>query len=151
MADILIFDPNSTPVVGRVLGVLASVNTTDYAARADVLISPALPSGTPSDWKVVSGKVVAMDATDLAALASASAATLAAKKAATELQSKADATGAVDDFYEEGRLIRALAEVMMDEINILRQQPTTVLAVRTLAQLKTAIKAKLAAQADTSP
>jgi hypothetical protein len=73
-----------------------------------------------------------------------------AKESGGRVQAKADATGAVDDFYEEGRLIRALAEVMMDEINILRQQPTTVLAVRTLAQLKTAIKAKLAAQADTS-
>jgi hypothetical protein len=38
MANVIIFDPNSTPK--KVLNFLASVNTPDYSDRLDVLINP---------------------------------------------------------------------------------------------------------------
>lgn len=71
--------------------------------------------------------------------------------ATNQLLTKFSATNAVDSFEVDGRLLRALAELLMDEINIVRTNPAAILPPRTLSQLKTTIKNKVLAQPDSSP
>lgn len=97
-------------------------------------------------WDAGLGNVRAMTAGEIAAFR---VGTLTAKAQAE----KAAATASIDNGqlltgqqYE--RLIRALALVVLDEINIIRPLLTTPQAVRTTAQLVSAIKAKIAATAE---
>jgi hypothetical protein len=65
-------------------------------------------------------------------------------------QEKANATSGIDNGQlqvgdKQERLIRALALVVLDEINILRAASVPTLTARTTAQLVSAIKAKIAA------
>lgn len=54
---------------------------------------------------------------------------------------RAGAKALVDSLPEF--VFRAFVEILIDEINIVRQSPTTTLASRTLAQFKTAMKNKI--------
>jgi hypothetical protein len=68
-------------------------------------------------------------------------------------QEKAAATAQIDNGALKAgisteRLVRALALVVLDEVNVLRAASVPVLAPRTAAQLVTAIKAKIAATAE---
>ncbi len=62
-----------------------------------------------------------------------------------ELFTAASVVGKPVDLYDvvPKRVLKAFALVVMDEINILRQNPTGVLPVRTANQIETAIKNKL--------
>lgn len=66
---------------------------------------------------------------------------------------KASATAGIDNGQlqagdKQERLVRALALVVLDEINLLRAAVVPVLPARTAAQVVTAIKAKIAATAE---
>lgn len=62
-----------------------------------------------------------------------------------ELWASAEAGGRVVDLYEFTikRVLKAFALVVMDELNIVRQNPTAVLPARTAAQIEGALRAKL--------
>lgn len=97
-------------------------------------------------WDAGLGNVRAMTAPEIAALPGQ-------KATAAAQQAKAAATGGIDNGQLVGgdkqeRLIRALALVVLDEVNILRAASVPALAARTAAQLVSAIKAKIAATAE---
>jgi hypothetical protein len=145
-SDVVLYDPTGLVVTNRVIAVLRSVNTTDYESLTNVLINPVLPTN-PQPWKVLDGNVVALTAQDQTAISNAFAAAQSALATARQTASKTNAPVALENFDETGRLIRALAEVTMNEINILRtNRSTNVLSPRTLTQLKTAITNSLIAQ-----
>lgn len=108
---------------------LTSVNTPDYPTQ-DWIIDPDLSAVTSfaSIYWIITGDVVTLmdqaqrDAVD-----------------ATILEAQRDST--VNELDATEGILRAFASVVVDEINILRQQHA--LGDRTLAQLKTAMRAKL--------
>lgn len=108
---------------------LESVNTPDFNP-VDWIINPDLSqvTGFPSKYWSISGDTVSLlsqaerDALDL-----------------SELEVSRDQI--VDQLDDLEDILRAFAQVVMDEINILRQQHT--LPDRTLEQLKTAIRNKM--------
>jgi len=108
---------------------IQSVNTPDYPIE-DWIINPDLSAvtGFESKYWIITGDTVtlmgaaARDALD-----------------AAELETTKDAI--VNQIDNLNDIIRALASVLVDELNILRTQHS--LPNRTLAQLKTAIRNKL--------
>lgn len=139
-SNILTYDPASTTVANRVTGYYTSQDTGKWLAVANVLINPTLPEGVQlRDLKVSNGTVVELTAPEKSALnAAQSAAALAAAKAAAKDTFDAD--------LANSRLLRAIVAVMVDQINTLRTNPTTVYTAATEAQVRTAIRAKLDAQ-----
>ena len=107
---------------------LRSVNSPDFPAR-DWIIGPdlsAVAGVPPRYWKIDGDAVQPMtqaerDAVDAAVV--------------TEIR-QAEAAG-----YDEDKLLRAVALVLLDEVNALRTRAS--LAPRTTDQLRTAIRAKL--------
>lgn len=111
---------------------LVSVNTQDYNP-SEWLINPdlsAVQGFSPVYWDVVGDSVVLVDQ----ATRDARDAELAAITAAAELQREKDS-------YDQKAVLRALALVLLDEVNILRAQHS--LPPRTAAQARNAIRAKL--------
>ena len=128
MGKVAIFNP----VNNRIIDVKNSVNTPSFVGRNDVIINPTMPQGVILKYlKHENGSVVEM--------------TQAEKDQVDQEEATANlnkvrglAKGNVDDFTDYGVIIRALAIITMNEINILRAQHS--LPARTLAQLKTAMK-----------
>ncbi len=54
MSNVLIFDPNSTPVSNRPVQYFVSQNTVDFIGRTNVLFNPILPDG----WTFQNSKVL---------------------------------------------------------------------------------------------
>jgi len=131
MARIVIYDPGHANE--RVLQDLPSVNTPDYSDRVgtDVVINPDT-SGNVEEmryWRHDAGAIRDMDAGEKAAFdAEIDAALLAANRAGSK--------AVIDVSNVEGFKIRAIVELMIREVNILRAQHT--LPDRTLAQAKQA-------------
>lgn len=75
MANILIFNPGSTPVPNVPTAYLLTQNTIDFLGRQDVLFNPAIPtSGTLQNTKVLSGQWVLLTQNDINAISGALAA-----------------------------------------------------------------------------
>lgn len=74
-------------------------------------------------------------------------------KLAGELQAKMDTTNRVDNFHGDARmrLFAALMDVLVDEFNMVRTNPTAVLPPRNLSQVKTALRSRLDAQPNVAP
>ena len=108
---------------------LRSVNTPDYPV-VDWIINPDLSAvvGFDARYWEISGDTVSL--MDQAARDAVDAAALSATKDAV-----------ADELDAQTTVMRAFAEVVVDEINILRAQHS--LPDRTLAQLKTAVRGKL--------
>lgn len=142
MANVLIFDPNSTPVPNRAVRYIRSADTNNFIGRADVIINPTMPAGAALDSLVVdNGTVRGMNEPELAAIAQA------------QQQAMVDEIARIKDFGKAlsdaddtptGRVLRALIELIVEEINILRTRAG--LAARTREQVVSAIKAKIDAQ-----
>jgi hypothetical protein len=140
MAIAVIFDEGATPQ--GVLDVKRSINADDYLGRTDVLLNPDLSAvaGEPNDryWKVVGALVVEMTQPEKDALDAADA-------AAVDLEIRTAAKGHMDNFEDLGLVLRAEADVIKDEINILRarwnQFTADVAAAGSLADLKVAVAA----------
>lgn len=169
-STVVIYDPQSSPITNRVVNVIRSADTLQFQGRTNALINPVLPvTGTLNDWKVTDTlTIVELTTADRTVITNAILASVAANKAAQERTSKTNALAAVDSFEMEGRILRAIAEITMDELNILRAQvalartntlafqsatnrSAVVLNPRTLIQLQNAISNKLQAQSDTAP
>lgn len=156
MANVIIYDPASTPIANKVVRYLRSVQESDYAAHPSVVINKDPSGDNPqvaallaanvpmSEWKVSGSNVVQLTQADKDAIAAAEASAAATAAANYITASKADAKVIVDKVDRYGRMLRAFAEVMVDEISILRAQHS--LAPRTLVQLRNAINAKIDAQ-----
>ena len=135
MALIVIFDENSAPQKG--LEIIPSVNTPDYEKRTDVLINPdleAVKGISPKYLKHDKGKIVQMTEAEKTAQDTADL--------NTEKQNRRSAADTTLDSKDElGMVMRAFMEIVLNEINLLRDQAG--LTPRTGAQLKTAIKNKI--------
>lgn len=161
MSSIVYYNPSSSPVAGAI---------TDYQPLIDVppssgnfISNPNLSAVISTDrkyWKVSAGAVVLMTGPEQASIDAAEAAALTTSQ-------RAGAQAIVASTSAEGKLIRASDDVILSEINTLRQwivafkvqvAATTNLANlqtrvaalpdmpdRTLAQAKTAIINELAA------
>jgi hypothetical protein len=148
-SNVLVYDPVSQPVPGRSQAYLLSVHTPEWQGRSNALVNPALPNH-PLEWtRVSNGVVVAMSVVESNSIVSAEASSRAAAIAFSEAQAKTNAITTISRYTAEGRLVRALAEATMDEINILRTNLS--LTPRTLTQLTNAIRNKLQAQPDSTP
>lgn len=133
---IVVFDETATPQ--KVLQVLASANTPDFTGRTDVVINPdlsALEGIVPVRyWKHSAGLIVEYTTAEKTQQDSDEA---AAEDTAVREAAKAGLEG----FVENPLLLRALADIIKDEINILRALHG--LPDRTLSQLRTAIQNKI--------
>jgi hypothetical protein len=134
MPTILVFDPNANPQrVTHVSGPSENQGAWTDSGRTDFLVDPSLAAvaGVPQKyWKHVVGEILPYTQAekDTKDAADAAAATAALRASAED--------------YFAGTLsnsvtLRALADVIKDEINTLRAFHS--LAPRTMAQLKTAI------------
>lgn len=133
MANVVIYDE----VTKRVKQYLKSVNTPDYSSRPDVLVNPdvsTLLSIALRYWKVVGTLVQEMTQPEKDIVDQEIA-------NARELAIRIGAKAGLDGFGQGSLLLRAFADIIKDEINILRGQHG--LPDRTLSQLKTAIKNKV--------
>ena len=132
MANVVIFDE----VTNRVLQYLKSVHTPDYSSRGDAIVNPDV-SGLSADkqyWIHSGGSIREMTASEKQAVDDAD-------NAQAVVDRRGEANKQLDT--QDGQVIRAFAEVVMDEINILRDLQKPVLPPRTLIQLKNAIKNKI--------
>ena len=132
MAEVVIFNEAATPQ--QVVGHLKSVHTPDYSSRTDVVLNPdlSLVEGiVPRKfWKHVAGVIVEYTQTEKDAQD-------AAEAAAADLSTRTGAKAQLDGFARRPLVLRALADIIKDEINILRGLHG--LPDRTLAQLRVAI------------
>lgn len=154
-SNVLVFSTNSTPVAGRALAYLLSVNTPDYASRTDVLINPSLPNHPLAWCKVSGGVVLAMSTAESNSIVTAQTNAAFAAKQARELAAKVSATNAMVNFLAspEGRAMFAGWEATMDSLNVIRQglAGNTNMPLLTLTQLTNAIKVRINAQANAAP
>ena len=142
MSDILIFNPDSTPVANRAVRYLRSVNTPDYSDRTDVLINPVLPADIALGLlKVVGDQVVELDQADLDAIAAQQAANAAASEAARIAAAREFAKGVLDGDEGYETFLKILLEAFVEQLNVLR--PYHSLADITPAQVKTVITNKI--------
>ena len=135
MSLVVVFDEGASPQ--KVLEVHASANTPDWDQRSDVLINPDLAAvnGVPeSYWKVVVADVLEYSQAEKDAQD-------AAEAAAEDLALREGAKGFFNGQIPIGLILRAFADIVKDEFNILRDIHG--LAPRTLAQLKAAIQARV--------
>lgn len=137
-ADIVVFNPASTTVPNRVVSYLRSQDTNLWIGNPNALINPALPAGVAVNLlKVSGGLVVQMTTAEINAINAANATALIAA-------AKAGGKTNFDNDYSDGRVLRAVVAVLLDEINILRANAA--LAAWTPAQARTAIQTKIDAQ-----
>ena len=159
MATIVVFDPSSTP--NKVLQIILSASSPDYAGRTDVLVNPDLSvvAGTLQKyWKHLAGVITTMTVAEQTAVDAANAA------AAIALM-RSDGVSLLSTQGGSGIIQRAVTDIMKDELNILRQwmesfKAQTALSTnladfktrvstlpampdRTLAQLRTAIVTRI--------
>jgi len=128
--DVVIFDP----ATDRVTNYIRSAHTPDFDKRSDVVLNPDLSalSGVPIRyWKHSVGAIVEMSAAEKQVVDDA-------EVAATDALVRTTAKDAIDGFETNPILYRALIKVLLDEINLLREQ--LLLPPRTLSQAKTAIR-----------
>jgi hypothetical protein len=132
MARVVIYDPGHS--LERVTGYEASGSQSDYAGRDDVVIyakGDVFPTLAEPQmyWRHDAGVIRDMDSVEKSALDAEIAAALLASR-------RDGAKAAVDLPGVEGYKLRAVVELMIREINVLRAQHS--LADRTLAQAKAA-------------
>ncbi len=135
MGLIVIFNEGATPE--KVLSVIPSANDIEFVSRTDVVLNPDLSalSGVPRKyWKHVTGSIVEYTAGEKATQD-------AAEDTAAEARVRADAKDRLDGFDSQSLQLRAFADIIKDELNILRALHS--LSDRTLAQLRTSIKNRI--------
>lgn len=115
MSTVVIFDEGASPQ--QVIGIFPSADASDYDGRTDVVIDPdlsALQGTVPCQyWKHSGGSIVAYTQAEIDAQD-------AAEAAATTFNLHEEAKNFLAGTDFDSILIRALADVIKDEINILR-------------------------------
>jgi hypothetical protein len=149
MPRIVVFDEGADPQrVTGVTGKSENQGTWDDSGRTDYVVAPdlSLLATFTADghfdtyivprryWKHVAGNIVEYtqaekDAQD------------AAQDAAHDASVRSSAKSGLTGFHSEPMLLRAFADVIKDEINILRAEHS--LAARTLQQLRNAIDSRI--------
>ena len=136
MSLIVIFDEGATPE--KVLEVRRSTSPRPFIGRTDVLTDPdisALDGVVPRRyWKRVGTTVVEFSAAEKTTQDTEEA-------AAEDLAVRTGAKGGLQGFGDSALLLRAFAETIRREINILRALHS--LPDRTLAQLRSAIDSRV--------
>ena len=144
MSTIVLFNPARTPQ--KVSTVVLRANTEDFGsqiagvfvANAGVVVDPdlsLLEGFVPRKyWKHVAGEIVEYTAAEKTAQDDA-------ETAAQTTEVRAEAVGSLARFEPSGLLLRAFADVVRDEINILRAEHA--LPPRTLTQLRNAINLRV--------
>ena len=147
MPRIVVFDELSTPQ--RVTGVTGpSASLAKYEGRTDVVINPDLSALVTldgnfeitaylvprNDWKHDTGSIVTMTAGEISARD-------AAQAAAHDLSTREGAKNGLLGFQSQSLLMRAFADIIKDEINILRALHS--LPDRTLTQLRSAMDSRV--------
>ena len=146
MSLVVLFDEGATPE--KVLEVIFSAHTPDFSSRTDALIDPdisALEGTVPRKyWKRVLSTVVEFTAAEKTQQDTDDA-------AATDSLIRQDAKNGLIGFGPTGLgpnplLLRAFADIVKDEINVLRgwldQFKADVAAATNLADLKTSVAAQ---------
>lgn len=133
---VVIYDPSDPIVPNRVISRKPSVSTDKWLGTPNMLINPDESglTGHYTTWKYNGSILVNMSGAELTAIANANA----------TAQDTSLRTGAKDGFDGQtitGLQYRALAEVILDELNTLRALHS--LPDRTLGQAKTAIQNKI--------
>lgn len=142
MSDILIFNPDSTPVANRAVRYLRSVNTPDYSDRTDVLINPVLPPSVPLGMlKVVDGVPVELTPEDLVSIAAQRDYEAGIAEALRIQSAKNFAKGVLDGDEGYETFLKILLESFVEQLNVLRAYHS--LADITTAQVKTVITNKI--------
>jgi hypothetical protein len=162
------YDPNSPGVANRVIRIVPSVDTTTFAAQPNSVVFVSWSdvfTNNASDLKWNGSAVVVLTQSERDAIASAQAAIVLANAQFQERIAKTNALATINKLDLDGRVLTAFAEIVKDEINILRSQMnldrtnetafrsatnrnTVPLGDRTMLQLKNAISAKISEQAD---
>jgi hypothetical protein len=136
MALIVIFDKGASPE--KVISVIRRGDPAPYRARTDWVLNPDLSAldGIVAQkyWKHSGGAIVEYTQAEKD---TQDAAELAAHIASVRTAAKAR----LDDFFADSLFMRAFADIIREEVNILRAQHS--LADRTLSQLRAAIKARI--------
>lgn len=159
-SPVILFNPTSSPVANRVISYITNADTSLYVNLTNALVTPGswetngitnllignVPgSGIPdTNWKASNRTVVLLSSADNAAISNALAAAANTALTNKEAQSKINSLTVITNNFEAGRIHRAFADLLMDELNILRTNAG--MAVRTSAQLKTAMQNKLNSQ-----
>lgn len=159
-SPVILFNPTSSPVTNRVISYITNADTSLYINLTNALVTPgswetngitnliigSVPgSGIPEvNWKASNRTVVLLSAADNTAISNALAASANTSLTNREAQAKITSLTIITNNFEAGRIHRAFADLLMDELNILRTNAG--MAVRTSAQLKTAMQNKLNAQ-----
>lgn len=142
MANVIVFNPNSTPVANRVLNYLESVNTSYYKDRDDVVINPDIPAGVPlTKLKVSNGLVVELTPAELSAIAAQEAIEAAQGEARLLAESKEFAKTVLDKSEPYGVFLNAYTTVLVQQLNVLRTNAG--MNAITKDQVKAAIVAEL--------
>lgn len=136
-STVVIFDDSDPIVPGRVIDRNDLANTPDFEGRTDVLINPdlsAVAGVSQRYWKKENGTIVPMTQDERNALDA---------NALTQMTSflRDDSKALFSSRSDLGMIFRAFADVLKDEINILRANDG--LPDRTLNQLKTAIRNRI--------
>lgn len=151
-STVVITNPNSLGVTNRVVGILSSQDTLAWQNTSNAYINPILPTnGTFIEWKVSNNVVMFLSTVDSNNISIAISNANWQIRTNAEYNAKLYATNVVDNFISDGRVLRAFAQVVLDEVNNLRTNPTTVLPARTMGQLRTAIINNILAQPDFNP
>lgn len=141
---VVLFDPNSQPIPGRVVRVLHSANELEFLNNTNALVGvTAFPEGTFADWKVSNRVLHALSTADRATQA-AWMQSNAVWDAAVERTNLLNAAAQfVDGLTPESRILRAFALLTLDQINTLRKQHSlAVITTNTfLAAMTNAVKA----------
>jgi hypothetical protein len=147
MPHIIVFDEFATPQkVLSVSGPSVDNGPWEASGRTDfVVVAPPdllpLASVPKRYWKHVAGSIVEYTAAEKTIQDAADAAARAAQVVAEIAATRVNAKNQLAEFAELGLLLRAFADLMKDEINILRALHA--LPNRTLAQLRTAIDTRV--------
>lgn len=155
MPRIVVFDEGATPQrVVQITGRSENQGPWDDSGRTDFIVDPDLSLLATEDadgkltyiiprrdWKHSAGAIIEWAQAEKDARASAEAAAQAAADIQNIAIIRAEAAAGLDNFDVTPLLLRAFADIIKDEINILRAEHG--LADRTLAQLRSAITAKV--------
>jgi hypothetical protein len=139
---IVLFDALSSPVAGRVTGLLPSEETSRWVGNPTALINPVLPgSGQPTDWKWDGSALVPLTVPELNSISNAAViARLTAEKAELE------ATVANQRRHER-IMLEALVVLLVNQFNAVRTNVAVLPAV-TITQARTALLNEYQARVD---
>lgn len=137
-SNVYIFDPNSNPVPNRGIAYIESADTLRYMGQTNVLFNVSLPTNRESLWltKMSNGVVMLIKPSEYVAITNwqATNGVAIARSAAVTVY---------DDQGSFGRVLNAIMEATVDELNRLRTNQAIGLPSITYQQARTVITNKV--------